>query len=72
MFFFYFVILITISSTQVVIGELTEEGQRLVVAMGGLGGKGNAALRTKGVMLLSSLSSLRSSSLSPLSLLVSS
>ena len=35
-------------STQTVVGELTEVGQRLVVAVGGLGGKGNAALRTKG------------------------
>ena len=35
-------------STQTVVGELTEVGQRLVVATGGLGGKGNAALRTKG------------------------
>lgn len=35
-------------STQAIVGELTEVGQRLVVAVGGLGGKGNAALRTKG------------------------
>lgn len=35
-------------STQTIVGELTEVGQRLVVAVGGLGGKGNAALRTKG------------------------
>lgn len=35
-------------STQTIVGELTEVGQRLIVAVGGLGGKGNAALRTKG------------------------
>ena len=31
-----------------VVGELTEASQQLLVAAGGLGGRGNAALRTKG------------------------
>lgn len=43
-------------STQTVVGELTEVGQRLVVAVGGLGGKGNAALRTKGACCCIALS----------------
>lgn len=36
------------NSTNEVIGELTREGHELVVANGGLGGRGNAALKTKG------------------------
>jgi hypothetical protein len=36
------------NTTQIVVGELTEEGQTLTVALGGLGGKGNAALKMKG------------------------
>ena len=36
------------NATNEVIGELTREGQELVVANGGLGGRGNAALKTKG------------------------
>ena len=31
-----------------VVGELTDASQQLLVAAGGLGGRGNAALRTKG------------------------
>lgn len=36
------------NSTNSIIGELTYEGQELVVANGGLGGRGNAALGNKG------------------------
>lgn len=36
------------NSTGIVLGELTEVDQQLVVASGGIGGRGNAALRTKG------------------------
>lgn len=36
------------NSTNEIIGELTREGQELVVANGGIGGRGNAALKTKG------------------------
>jgi GTP-binding protein len=36
------------NATGLVVGELTKDGQQLVVAIGGQGGKGNAALRTKG------------------------
>lgn len=36
------------NSTGDLLGELTQVGESLVVAKGGLGGKGNAALRTKG------------------------
>ena len=36
------------NSTGEVVGELTESSQQLLVAAGGLGGRGNAALRTKG------------------------
>ena len=36
------------NSTNEIIGELTREGQELVVAKGGIGGRGNAALKTKG------------------------
>ena len=35
------------NSTGVVIGELTRDNRRLVVARGGIGGKGNGILRTK-------------------------
>jgi GTP-binding protein len=38
---------VTDNTTQLVLGELTEPGQRLVVAGGGMGGRGNAALKTK-------------------------
>lgn len=41
---------IKMNDTDIAIGELTEQGQELVVAKGGLGGRGNAALgRSKGV-----------------------
>jgi GTP-binding protein len=36
------------NSTNEVIGELTRAGQELVVAHGGIGGRGNAAMKTKG------------------------
>ena len=36
------------NTTNEIIGELTREGQELVVANGGIGGRGNAALKTKG------------------------
>ena len=40
--------LIRDNSTNEVVGELTQEGEEIVVARGGLGGRGNAAFRAKG------------------------
>ena len=44
--------IVTDNSTGVVVGELKTHGEVLVVAAGGMGGRGNSALRTKGEKII--------------------